>query len=464
MKRKFLEKATFVLILSLLFVGCVKKESTNVETTILENFESGSIGLVNKISNVEWEIHLADDNDNASLPDRWRNWWYIKLENASTQDPIMLTLKNRGWPYYYLPVYSYNQVDWIRFTEEEVLQNANKELIINKKFDRKDVWIARFYPYTYTNLKNYITTIENSPYITIQTPGVSQQGKPIYVFKITDSSIPVTNKKRVFIHARTHPAETSPSFLLEGFINFLLSGNSKATQILSEIEFHIFPMQNVDGVIAGNYRSTPLSENLEVLWDYNTVNPIDLNSTVPVEVALVHNYAKSLMTNGGPPVSIALNLHASNSEPTIRPFFFPHFGPESLGYSKTEASLWKKHVGFISLLTNRFGSDKIEPIPQQGGRGFTNHKFPETWWWTNFQNNVMAITMEMTYGKWGYTSKWVDINDMKDLGISLALSIQDYSNRTFDRLPQFIGPRNRDLNLLRYPLLYPPLAEYELKN
>jgi len=42
------------------------------------------------------------------------------------------------------------------------------------------------------------------------------------------------------MHARTHPAETPSSFLIEGMINFLLSGTPQASEILSKFEFYIF--------------------------------------------------------------------------------------------------------------------------------------------------------------------------------------------------------------------------------
>lgn len=88
-------------------------------------------------------------------------------------------------------------------------------------------------------------------------------------------------------------------------------------------------------MLAGNYRSTPKTENLEMSWTFDIIKPLNLTGDVPPEVAVIHSYATDLMSKG----AMALNLHASNSEPDIRPFFYPHFGPLSLGYAPVETSL-----------------------------------------------------------------------------------------------------------------------------
>lgn len=443
-------------------VFCIScnKDKDEPEVTVSTDFECGSIGEVVKLDNTSWELYLADDNDNPDLPDNWRNWWYVKIDHVLQDDSIEITLKNRGWPFYYLPVYSYDQVIWNRFAEEEVTQNEDNELIMKKQFEGETVWIARFYPYTFTDLENYINSI-NSQYVSIQTVGYSQNDNPIYVLKVTDFNVPDSNKERIVMHARTHPAETSPSFLIEGMIDFLTAGTPEASEILAGFEFYIFPMQNVDGVIAGNYRTTPQTENLEVMWYYDSDNPLNLTNEAPPEVTIIQQYAKSLMNDEGPQVSMALNLHASNSEPDIRPFFFPHFGTEDQGYTSIEASLWEKQISFIGTVATHMGEDMIEPIPEQGGSSFASKTYPESWWWVNFKDEVMAITFEMTYGKAGYAPKWIEPDDMRDIGSSLVLSIRDYYDESF--IPAQFTLKARRNTSLKYPELYPPNAADELK-
>lgn len=449
-------------VLTSLLSGC-GDSTIGPETTVTSSFESGSIGKAVKVGNTEWELTIADDNNNATLPATWRSWWYVRMDNAATDSPTVFTLKNSGWPYYYLPIYSYDQQTWYRFDESEVTQNQNNELMVRKQFAQPTVWIARFYPYTFTDLESYLRRIAGNPFLEIQIPGYSQNGKPLYLLKLTDPNSPVAAKKRIFIHARTHPAETPPSFLLEGLINTLLSGSNDAAALLASTEFYIFPMHNVDGVVAGNYRSTPKSENLEVMWYLDSSNPLNLQADVPQEISVVHRYAKRLMTDGGPPVVIALNLHASNSEPDIRTFFFPHFGANELGYSPTQAALWGNQLRFIDLLATRYGVGLLEPPPADGGAGFANNPFPETWWWKNFQERVMAMTIEMTYGRAGFMPGWVTPDDTRQLGAALLLTIGDYCNGTVAAKTVRKATDSAAGRQLLYPAWYPPNAADELK-
>jgi len=123
-------KFIWILLISLTLVfltNCKKDEVEKPPSTVSEDFESGSIGEIIKLSDTEWELFLANDNDNPNLPEKWRNWWYVKINDINQETTTEITLKNRGWPYYYLPVYSYNQIDWIRFTEDEVSQKDPEE-------------------------------------------------------------------------------------------------------------------------------------------------------------------------------------------------------------------------------------------------------------------------------------------------------------------------------------------------
>lgn len=53
-----------------------------------------------------------------------------------------------------------------------------------------------------------------------------------------------------------HPGESNASWIIHGFIWFLLSDNLKARELRKKIIFKIIPILNPDGVIAGNYRTS----------------------------------------------------------------------------------------------------------------------------------------------------------------------------------------------------------------
>jgi murein tripeptide amidase MpaA len=61
-------------------------------------------------------------------------------------------------------------------------------------------------------------------------------------------------KPIVMVIGRQHSGETHSSFIIHGLINFLVSKDTTAFKLRSELEFWILPVVNPDGVIIGNYR------------------------------------------------------------------------------------------------------------------------------------------------------------------------------------------------------------------
>jgi len=103
------------------------------------------------------------------------------------------------------------------------------------------------------------------------------------------------NKKKVIIICgRVHPGETNSSWILHGFINFLIGTSSIAKELRDRCVFLIVPMINPDGVVIGNQRcdllgtdlnrvfSTP-DQNLQpvpfAIWDMITKRKISMKQS-----------------------------------------------------------------------------------------------------------------------------------------------------------------------------------------
>ena len=402
---------------------------------IVSNFESGSIGKVSNDGAYKLKIALKNDNNDENLDPHWRDWWYIKLANVPINKLVTITLENRVHSNYSLPVYSYDQKIWHRMREEEVTLLSKKEngnqthpIVMEKQFARPTVWLARFYPYTYSRLIHFKRQYQNNPHLQVEELGCSPGSLPIELFTISEISKQHQPTHRVFIQTRSHPGETGSSFVLEGLINYLLSNDSRAKRARRHIIFNIIPMHNPDGVIAGNYRTNINSVNLDEAWQYNPDQLECLIDSVPLENKAVNSKTRLWLNNSSdrqsPPLNMAINLHASNDPPEKKAYFVPHFGPNIDDYNQQERALWHKIVALSEAVNNCYGGRIDHPLGE-GGRSFLDEYYPETWWWKNQQDAVLAVTLETTYGKAGF-NHWIREDDLRALGVALVRGILEY--------------------------------------
>ena len=343
---------------------------------------------------------------------------------------------NRGWEYDYTPVYSYDLAQWFRFplndlqeTTTEIDGTVTRKIRIETRFDKNQVWVARFYPYSTQDFEDFYSSLEMKlpeGYIKRQILGDSPAlEKPVYLITVTNPNIDDSEKKRVWVHARTHSAEVGGSLLVEGLMQFLANSTTESQSALDNLIFHIVPIHNPDGVDAGNYRLNGKAQNLESMWYRDENNPKRLKPGAPVENRILNKAMRSLGDKDGD-FTVALNLHSSQSERATRPFFFPHFGPESLGYTKEQVTLWNNTIRFINLVKGYYGPELIEPSPEEGGDSFVTANYPESWWWANYGSRVMAVTIETTYDQSGFTPDYVTPDDLRRLGQSVGRAILAY--------------------------------------
>lgn len=384
---------------------------------------------------LEWNIQARDDNNNPNLPPKFRNWWYVRLEGLSTSTPNKINIIGDGWQgkSYVLPVYSYDRINWFRFKPEEIFNTESSGGYFNyyllKKFEKPTVWVARYYPYTFNRLKNLLKSLEGNPFVKIETIGKTPQNRPIIMLTITDFKVDDRQKRRIWIHSRTHPSETGSSFVAEGLIRFLLNEcNTCCPRVdLKKMIFNIVPMVNVDGVVVGNSRTAPInSKDLERQWIRSNDNNTILVDTVATEIKILEKTIKELV-NLGPKFFIALNLHQTHSSPNQRPFLFSNFSKKSEINGEAGEKMFTKHLIFSKLISREYCGDTVYVRPSyEPGVPMERKVFPESWWWVNFKDEVMAVTIENTIGINGCFEDWVNYQDQMKLGEAIALAIGKY--------------------------------------
>lgn len=229
--------------------------------------------------------------------------------------------------------------------------------------------------YSYDDLLADIAIWTQDKNTEISNIGYSAQNRKIFELTIADQSIASSTKHRIYIHARTHPKEVQSFWVVKEMIHLATADDELGKYLRAHFIFHFVPMYNPDGVEAELERVNGNNVNLETNWDA---------SAPEAETIALRARFKSLMQQD-PAVSVALNMHSAYD--CTR--YFVYHAP--LGTSERFA---EKEQRFINLIRSNF-SEGIKPYDYYvSWSTYTPTQYPESWWWNNYREQVMALTYE----------------------------------------------------------------------
>lgn len=232
--------------------------------------------------------------------------------------------------------------------------------------------------YGYAKLREDLDAWARHPLVKVDSIGSTVQGRAIWSLTITEGADSLGRpgdagwrKRRVFVHARTHPAEVQSHYVAVEMIKFLLDSTALAREIRKEFIFNIVPMYNPDGV--------------EMMHPRENANKIDIESnwnkpTLEVEVRSLKRHFETLMA-GPIPVEVALNLHSDQFLCT-RFFFFHQAGGTSPAFVDMEKDFIGKVQGHFPGGIKDWSFQTSWPIA-------TGTQYPEGFWWMNHREKVM---------------------------------------------------------------------------
>nr|XP_039266870.1 uncharacterized protein LOC120342204 isoform X2 [Styela clava] len=271
-------------------ISLTPRESIDEGNFTLEfesRFESGNLLKVVKINNYDYELTLRPD----LYTDRHTQWFFFRVKNMVPGETYRFTivnlmkpssLYNNGMkPLFYSDMNAKkSKIGWTRAGNDIRYYRNNLGTMSGRtyysltwtiQFPHKGdtCYFAHCYPYTYTDLQEYLLKLANDP---VRSRFCKQRvlcrtlaGNLVYILTITSPSRNpeiARMKKAVVITARVHPGETNSSWMMKGFLDFL-SGNSADAKLLrNNFIFKIVPMLNPDGVIVGNYRCSLAGRDL----------------------------------------------------------------------------------------------------------------------------------------------------------------------------------------------------------
>jgi len=235
--------------------------------------------------------------------------------------------------------------------------------------------LGNHWGYGYDSLLVDLQRWQKSRYVTVSSIGSSVLGRGIWELTITGDSDPGKTRRTVHIHARTHPGEVQSWWVTGEIISILLAEDDFAQSVRKNCIFYIIPMYNPDGVELEYARENANGIDIESNWNKTPVQP---------EVAALRNRYLQLMDSAAP-IEIALNMHSAYG---INRYFVYH---DPAGCSPAYADLERHYIEG----TRYYFPEGIRPwnfyVSWTSG---TSTQYPESWFWLNYHEKVMALTYE----------------------------------------------------------------------
>jgi len=237
--------------------------------------------------------------------------------------------------------------------------------------------------YGYDSLKADLARWKSHPDVRIDSFGASAQGRGLWMVTVTDASdslAPVVGrtgpKRRVLVHARTHPDEVQAFHVAREMIRTLLDTTAQASELRRDFVFQFVPQYNPDGVELGRERTNAHGVDLESNWE---------NASPEPEVLALKGLFQRFM-NGPIPVEVALNLHSDQYNDTR---FFVYHVEAGTSYLYTE--LEKRFIAAIQAPFPGRIEDWDFLTSWTTGPAL---RYPEGYWWSHHRESVLALTYE----------------------------------------------------------------------
>ncbi|CAM9926060.1 unnamed protein product [Rangifer tarandus platyrhynchus] len=265
----------------------LKQPVDNCDDTLMfeARFESGNLQKVVKVAEYEYQLTVRPD----LFTNKHTQWYYFQVTNTQAGIVYRFTiinftkpasLYNRGMrPLFYSEKEaSAHNIGWqrigdqIKYYRNNQGQDRHHHFSLTWTFQfphSKDTcYFAHCYPYTYTNLQEYLSGINNDPvrskFCKIRVLCHTIARNMVYILTITTPLKNSESRKRkaVILTARVHPGETNSSWIMKGFLDYILGNSSDAKLLRDTFVFKVVPMLNPDGVIVGNYRCSLAGRDL----------------------------------------------------------------------------------------------------------------------------------------------------------------------------------------------------------
>lgn len=383
--------------------GAMKLTTTLQGITFNSNYDNGSLYSVESAGTNVFNLGLFVEDSSEGLGTR-KYHFRFKMSGVAGRS-LTLNIDHSQNPYPFISVNG--GVSWRRLTPAEAPDSGRLNLTFPA--GQNEVELAFFDPLGYQEIHERVNALVMAGVgATTEVLGLSQQGRQQWLVTVTDPTVPTTNKRRVWVHARAHAGEVTSSHVMLGLLDQVTTDTAMGRHLRRNCIVHILPNLNVDGTYLGLTRWDSQGRDLERQW----ANP----SNVP-EVANIRARVDQYMATPNP-IEVCLNLHSTVGN-WADSFFFKHIMP-----SVTFAfeGIQQDYIDAFNSATPLF--DNLSAQTSQ----LSPTLFIESYMWNNWGELVMAMTHEGHYFRRITDSQYITGSDYHALGRAQAVALDEYFN------------------------------------
>ena len=445
-------------------IPLIKEPFINDDNIIFDSdFEEGNLRMaIEIIPNKEYDLLMRPEVGSKKLYTWFFFSVYIKNENKNNNDNILkLNIINKPKDKNFFngqcPVLMFDSSlnKWTRntfnvYTMNNGIKNPNLKNEYKSYYTltfsfyykpKTKYYFASCYPYTYTQLRLYINTLNNNCYkdiIKFGNIGQTYNKNNIPYIIITNYTSPkeeISERKCIFITGRIHSGETVSSYVVQGLIDFLVNLNNPISKYLRDkFIFKIIPMLNIDGVIYGNYRLNLLGKDMNRLWVPSLAFSPDECDTSSLYINNIINMIRKTLNCRN--IYFYCDFHGHSGKQNFFLYGCPKEGNEN--FHKKFMEIYSKKSNIFSL---NDCVHKIMPKKMNTCRALLKNKF-------NIDLSYCLETSMYSYNLKGESDRKIypfTIEKYKQIGMDFCLSLFDFINPQNEESPE--NDKNNENNI-----------------
>jgi len=359
-------------------------EETGPDIQLSVAFEGASLGSWTRSTPFSFEFTIGDDTNST-----FARWYSFRVEGGQGHE-LVFRITNAGgvsaasaWSFNRPAVSSDGGATWGRIPTTSYQDGV---FSFEHTPSSNDEWIALNPVYNFSRWTDLANQIGDHPMVdSLVVLTQTLQGRPFHLVKITDPSVPDSEKGAVWGTARQHPAEVAGSWMAEGLILWLLGDDPQAAELRRRAVFYLMPFMNPDGVALGNYRVNSVGANLNREWS-------NRDPTTAPTVAAAAQAVEGFVASGGR-LEFFVDFHAYSS---LRKNFFFYSGRNRAPEAEVQE---------IEALMDLFETNTGDFTRSGSTSSGDDTRLARGWAFESF--GVQAVTFEasyqdVTYGPFAY--------------------------------------------------------------